>query len=121
MAELWPDTLPQRLNVQGYQYGFGDIAIRSNPSVGPSQVRPRSSAVASPFGGSMYITTDQLNILRNFYKVTVRGSDVFLFPDVERTEGDDAKYINSVYNVIKQLGLMNNLKVVLEAGSLASW
>jgi hypothetical protein len=31
----------------------------------------------------MYLTTTQLGTLRTFYKVTVRGSDVFTFPDPE--------------------------------------
>src|SRR5580765_7908538 len=83
MADLWPSTLPQKLNVQGHQYTFGDISIRSNPSVGPSKVRPRSSAIASPLHGMMYLTTAQLQTLETFYKITVRGSDVFLFPDPE--------------------------------------
>jgi hypothetical protein len=83
MADLWPSDLPQKLNVQGHQYTFGDISIRSNPSVGPSKVRPRSSAIASPLQGMMYLTTAQLQTLETFYKITVRGSDVFLFPDPE--------------------------------------
>jgi hypothetical protein len=83
MADLWPSTLPQKLNVQGHQYTFGDISIRSAPSVGPSKVRPRSSAIASPLQGMMYLTTAQLQTLETFYKITVRGSDVFIFPDPE--------------------------------------
>lgn len=83
MAELWPSSLPQVLNVQGHAYTFGDPAIRSNPSVGPSKVRPRSSAVSSPLSGQMFLTTAQLATLRTFYQVTVRGSDVFIFPDPE--------------------------------------
>lgn len=121
MAELWPDTLPQRLNVPGHSYNFGDIAIRSAPSVGPSKVRPRSTAIASPLSGQMYMTTDQLSALKTFYKVTLRGSDVFLFPDVERTLADDALYLTSLYTVVKQKGLLGNLMIGLEAGALASW
>lgn len=83
MAELWPDTLPQLLNVQGHSYNFGDPSIRSNPSVGPSKIRPRSSAVSSPLSGQMYMTTEQVSTLRDFYQVAVRGSDVFSFPDPE--------------------------------------
>lgn len=87
MAELWPTTLPQKLNVQGHQYTFGDPAIRSAPSVGPSKVRPRSSAVSSPLSGIMFMSTAQLATLRTFYNVTVRGSDVFVFPDPENPTG----------------------------------
>jgi hypothetical protein len=83
MAELWPVSLPQVLNVQGHSFTFGDPAIRSNPSVGPSKVRPRSSAVASPLAGQMFLTTAQLATLRTFYQVTLRGADVFVFPNPE--------------------------------------
>lgn len=83
MAELWPTTLPQKLNVQGHQHTFGDPAIRSAPAVGPSKVRPRSSAVSSPLSGTMFMSTAQVATLRTFYNVTVRGSDVFVFPDPE--------------------------------------
>jgi hypothetical protein len=83
MAELWPDTLPQKLNTQGHSYNLGDPSIRSSPSVGPSKIRPRSSAVSSPLQGMMYLSTAQLATLKTFYNITVRGSDVFIFPDPE--------------------------------------
>lgn len=83
MAELWPPSLPQKLNVQGHQFTFGDPAVRSSPTVGPSKVRPRSSAVSSPLSGQMMMTTAQLATLRTFYNTTVRGADVFIFPDPE--------------------------------------
>lgn len=82
--ELWPVGLPQKLNVDGHTYQLGDPTIRSNPSVGPSKIRPRSSAIASPLNGQMFMTTAQVETLRYFYQVTLRGAEVFEFPDPER-------------------------------------
>lgn len=118
MAELWPTTLPQKLNVQGHNYTFGDPAIRSNPSVGPSKVRPRSSAVSAPLSGQMFLTTAQLAALKTFYNVTVRGADVFVFPDPEAAL---TSTMQSVLSIIQGQGLTNFLKLLLDAGSGASW
>jgi hypothetical protein len=95
MAELWPTSLPQKLNVQGHSYDFGDPTIRSNPSVGPSKVRPRSSAVASPLSGQMYLTTAQLDTLRTFYQITVRGADVFIFPNPEGGTAINCRFVGA--------------------------
>lgn len=117
--ELWPPDLPQLLLVNGYSLNIGDPSIRSNPSVGPSKVRPRSSAVSQPLNGGMYMTTAQLKSLKTFYQVAVRGSDVFIFPDPERDVF--ATYAKSIDDVLTGLNLKAALKLLLDAGSSLSW
>lgn len=81
MAEDWPASLPQKLNVDGHGYALGDPTLRTNPEIGPPKIRNRVSAVSDFLQGQMYVTTAQMDTLITFYKVTTQAADVFNFPD----------------------------------------
>ena len=63
MPADWPDTLPQRLFVNGSQEGAADGRLRSKTDTGPGKSRPRSSAMPRPLAGTMRMNGAQLDIL----------------------------------------------------------
>lgn len=86
----WPETLPQRFLVQGYneQIAGSSNLLRSQNEVGPAKVRRRSTAAARNINGSMFLTIPQLVAFRTFYNDSIQGGSMpFTFPDPHG--GDD--------------------------------
>lgn len=82
MVASWPLTLPQYVLTDGYASAFGDGRLRTQPDIGPSKVRSRSSAMPQPLQGRMIMTTDQVGVLRTFIEATLlKGTQPFTFPD----------------------------------------
>lgn len=81
MVDVWPETLPQCLNV-GYAEGIGDNLIETQPDVGPPISRRRASAVSRSLAGQMRMTRAQIATLRTFVDETLIGGALpFLFAD----------------------------------------
>lgn len=77
----WPTTLPQRMQVQGYQSGLGDGRLRSENDTGKAKLRRRFSAIPRPLAGAMFMTQEQLAILQDFVRTTLsEGVLPFEFP-----------------------------------------
>jgi hypothetical protein len=82
MPQLWPESLPQQFDKEGYQDSFADNRLMTNPELGPSLIRSRYSSMSRKLGGVMKMNKSQLNTLRNFWKVsTLDGKLPFNFPD----------------------------------------
>lgn len=82
MVASWPLTLPQYVLTDGYGSAFGDGRLRTQPDIGPSKVRSRSSAMPQPLQGRMIMTTVQVGLLRTFIETTLlKGTQPFTFPD----------------------------------------
>lgn len=81
MTDIWPETLPQCLNL-GYGEGLGDNLSEYKPDIGPPISRRRSSSATRPLSGQMRMTRAQIAILKSFYEVTLdQGALPFEFPD----------------------------------------
>ena len=82
MADVWPATLPQKFNEEGYSEGMGKNLIRSNMDAGPAKVRRRTTSAVRPMSGTMQMTSTQLQDLVEFYETTImHGSLPFEFPN----------------------------------------
>jgi len=87
MVAIWPETLPQRLFVDGSQESMGDGRLRTQTDTGPGKVRSRSSAVVRPLSGTMRMNNAQLETMMSFINIDlVGGSLPFNFP-APRGEG----------------------------------
>ena len=81
----WPSTLPQEFEIEGYQDGLPDQAIRSDVSgeIGQSRRLARRSE-RTPIRGSMLITTSQWHDVRDFfYRELGNGALGFEFPTLD--------------------------------------
>ncbi len=77
----WPLTLPQTVVLDGYSNPFPDAVIRTQMEAGPDFVRRRSTAAPEPATWSIRLTPAQVDILKNFYEVTLdMGALRFNFP-----------------------------------------
>ncbi|EJN15685.1 hypothetical protein PMI42_00702 [Bradyrhizobium sp. YR681] len=88
MPEVWPNTLPQQLQLSGASLGYGNALVEYAPDLGPSLSRRGSSAVMKPLAGSMILSDAQVTIWEAFFNSTIMsGSLPFTFPD-PRTGAD---------------------------------
>lgn len=78
----WPSTLPQRLQVDGAQFGLAENRLRSPVDIGPAKVRPLTSNNVEPMEGIMFIDRAQWSTLKTFVVTTLlNGTLAFDFPD----------------------------------------
>lgn len=81
-ASQWPPELPQGILMEGNSDTLPDGRMKSPTEMGPGKVRLRTSAAIRKLSGRMYMSTDQLQILRNFVETTTLGGSLpFMFPD----------------------------------------
>ncbi len=78
---LWPSTLPQSLEIDGYSSGFADNRIETKMEYGPPKRRLRTTTNIRPLNGSMVMTQVQYAALLTFFHTTVREVEKFSFPD----------------------------------------
>ncbi len=77
---LWPATLPQNFEQEGYSELSPDMTVRTKMDTGPAKVRRRFTAAPYPMSGTMRMTKDQTVDLDTFYQTTTHGgADVFTF------------------------------------------
>ena len=81
MPASWPGTLPQNLQISGNLESMPDGRLKSQTDTGPGKMRPRSSALARPLAGVMFMSAAQLAILDTFVTTTLSlGTLPFTFP-----------------------------------------
>lgn len=77
-ALLWPSTLPQ-VPQKGFQETVGVNIIRSQTDAGPAKQRRRGSK-PTELSLSFIMTTAQTQILEEFVKDSIYGTNRFRFP-----------------------------------------
>ena len=79
---VWAATLPQEVEVDGYVESLPDLALRSQPDVGPAKLRRRCTSNVRPFTCTMHGLTDsEATALDTFYITTTLGGTLaFEFP-----------------------------------------
>jgi len=84
MPAAWPDTLPQRFLVEGNSHALGENRLETSMDTGPGKIRPRSSAVADQFTGSMRMSSAQWATLIAFGETTLgHWSLPFTVPSID--------------------------------------
>lgn len=92
MVDVWPATLPQVFERNGYSEGFPDNLIESQPDQGPPTSRRRGTSAPWPVVGSILMTLAQKNELREFFNTTLMsGALPFSFP-VQASESSPTEY-----------------------------
>lgn len=82
MPDVWPASLPQRLEREGHSQGPADNRIKSQPETGPAKRRRRSTAAVKPLSGRMTMSAAQFTAFETFYEMTLaEGALPFTFPD----------------------------------------
>ena len=82
MVSVWPETLPQKLLVDGYSQSAANTLLRSEMETGPAKQRRRFSAGVVPLSGKLILDWDELDILREFYDTTLVGGSLrFIWKD----------------------------------------
>lgn len=71
MAQTWPETLPTYFIGQRYSERARDSVIRTKNDIGPVSLRNRYTTVITDITASMNLTQDQVDILNEFYNVTL--------------------------------------------------
>lgn len=67
----WPSTLPQDLQVQGFNATLPQGAVRTDMEVGPSFQRRRATATPERFEGRIWVDATQYETLRQFWRDTL--------------------------------------------------
>lgn len=62
---VWPATLPQRFQKDGYQESAGDGRLRSQMDVGPAKIRRRGPSIRR-LSGTMFMTNTQFGDFFDF-------------------------------------------------------
>lgn len=84
---MWPLSLPQRPQVDGYKVTPGRSIINSEFDVGPKRQRKRSSAAMRKVTAVYYLRNSQLASWESFYELSLGRS--FWWPDPM----DGCKYV----------------------------
>lgn len=78
--ETWPVTLQQLLNVDSFNYQFGNTTVRSDMDVGPAKVRSRYTDGVDQITCSIDMDLDQYDTLKDFFKTALgNGTRTFEF------------------------------------------
>ncbi len=76
MATSWPDTLPQQPLVKGFSGTVQDTLIRTSMDAGPEKIRRRFTAASEYFTLTWFMTKQQLNTFRSFFKDTIADGSI---------------------------------------------
>lgn len=75
---IWPLTLPQYVDQDGYAQTTKNPLIRTDMEAGPAKVRLRYTAVPEEFNISLVMTKAQFEAFITFFKQTIHyGADIF--------------------------------------------
>lgn len=85
----WPNTLPQRLLVNGFDESPADALLRSNMEAGPAKQRRRSAAGSRTVNGKLVLTSTELADLLTFFNTTLLNGSL-RFSWVEPRDGTTA-------------------------------
>lgn len=76
----WPLSLPQKPLAKSVNIEFQDSRVRYTPAWGPPMQRNKFSALYEKFSLTMYLTLNEVKILREFYLNTLaNGTATFLW------------------------------------------
>lgn len=82
MVATWPETLPQKLLIDGYSQQLANKLLRSSMDTGPAKQRRRFSAGVMPVTGKLVLDNAELEILKAFYDTTLVGGSLrFIWVD----------------------------------------
>ncbi|WP_078709167.1 hypothetical protein [Consotaella salsifontis] len=87
---VWPATLPQRAQVEGYQAGLGDGRLRSTTDAGGAKVRRRFSYAPRPLKLTMEMNADQLATFQTFVEGSLGGG---VLPFQIPAQGEEGTWI----------------------------
>lgn len=73
MSEVWPATLPQYFNADGYSENLGDGRLDTPTDHGPGKSRRKYTTTWRPISGAISCTDDQVDALEDFYLDTLNG------------------------------------------------
>ena len=71
--QVWPLGLQQLLSESEFGETEGDTLLRSDNDTGPKKVRRRFTRGINTVTGMIYLTIDQYNEFKTFYRVTLNG------------------------------------------------
>jgi len=82
MVATWPETLPQKLLVDGYSQAAANTLMRSNMETGPAKQRRRFSSGVEPVSGKLILDYTEFDTLKEFYDTTLIGGSLrFIWKD----------------------------------------
>src|SRR5699024_776708 len=91
---LWPESLPQKLELAGVSYAFPQTGLRTTVDAGPGFQRPMQTGARDAIGGQMTLTTVQLHTLRLFFEEqTYGGTQPFLWQHPLRETGAVTRFL----------------------------
>jgi hypothetical protein len=73
---LWPEVLPQYLQVSGFSEQLADQLIRTQMDAGPAKARRRFTAAPRPLTGDIIVTAAQLAFFRTWYASVIMGGSL---------------------------------------------
>jgi hypothetical protein len=69
----WPASLPQSLQVTGFQESYQNQVLRSEMEAGPPKQRRRFSATTDKVAGQIIVTKAQLSTFNSFWDGDIAG------------------------------------------------
>ena len=73
---VWPGTLPQHMEREGFQQGFGDGRLSTPTEAGSTRTRRRFSYTPEPLQGAFRMSAAQLVTFRSFVAGDLRGGSL---------------------------------------------
>ena len=70
---VWPASLPQVLEIEGYSETLANTVIRTAMETGPAKRRRRFTAAPRPIKGKVTLDATQRATLKTFYETTLGG------------------------------------------------
>lgn len=74
MSEIiWPSTLPDHLQREGFSCEEPDTTVEVQPDAGPPETRRRFTCAPEPVSGRLLLSRSQLADFRRFFSETLAG------------------------------------------------
>lgn len=70
---VWPASLPQVLEIQGFSEKLPNVVMRTAMETGPAKRRRRFTAAPTPVKGSLTLTVAQRATLKTFFDSDLQG------------------------------------------------
>jgi hypothetical protein len=70
---VWPGTLPQSLNLEGFESQLASNVVRTPMDVGPAKQRLRSTAAPQPLRGKIIFNIEEFALFEEFFISTLSG------------------------------------------------
>lgn len=69
---VWPASLPQILEIDGYDEAFPNAMLRTAMETGPAKRRRRFTAAPAPIKGTLTLTVAQRATLKSFFETDLQ-------------------------------------------------